>query len=89
MTKKEVKMKSNAPSPQLIDGIGVVEPGEIFPVPEALAKKLEKGLFERVKEKEEIQEEPKPEVEAKPEEKNKKGPGRPPKPENKDKKEGN
>ncbi len=47
---KTVKMKSNAPSPQKIDGIGIVHPGETFKAPENLAKELEKSFFERTKE---------------------------------------
>lgn len=71
MAMKEIKMKSNAPSPQKIDGIGIVHPGETFPAPENLAKKLEKSFFERVKEEKPALEE-QSEPETKPKEKEEK-----------------
>lgn len=61
MAMKEIKMKSNAPSPQKIEGIGIVHPGETFPVPVNLAKELEKSFFKRVKEETIVEEQPKPE----------------------------
>lgn len=65
---KTVKMKSNAPSPQKIEGIGIVHPGETFTAPEKLAKELEKSFFERTKEeKPEVKPEEKPEEKVKPE----------------------
>ena len=44
-------MKSNAPSPRWINGVGEVPVDGEFEVPEDQAKELEKGQFERVKNK--------------------------------------
>jgi hypothetical protein len=44
-----VKMKSIAPSPQHIPGVGEVPVNGEFEVPESKAKELERGLYKRVK----------------------------------------
>jgi len=54
MTKKttttdKVKMKCEATGPQLVPGIGEIQPNGTFFVDEQQAKELEKGLFKRVK----------------------------------------
>jgi len=46
---KLIKMKSTAPSPRWIDGVGEVPVNGEFEVPESQAKELENGQFKRVK----------------------------------------
>ncbi len=46
---KLVKMKSKAPSPQWVPGVGEVPVEGEFEVSEEQAKELEKGLYERAK----------------------------------------
>jgi hypothetical protein len=44
-----IRMKSIAPSPQHIPGVGEVPVNGEFEVPESKAKELERGLYKRVK----------------------------------------
>jgi hypothetical protein len=53
---KQVEMICKATSPQIVYTVGEVQPEEIFKVSETEAKKLEKGLYERVKSKKAVKE---------------------------------